>query len=304
MNETRNRQDDIMDVNKFIEEFFIDPIVEHSGYNIVNTFVYAVIAIVAAFLIYKWLKPKFTQRFILYLIPFVLFGSTVRVLSDTIDTGVAQQYTGSLGGLIGVVINLGIYNYSIFTATPGIYIITAMITLIALILSEKLRRPKLFPLIGLALWIPHFIILIPMFKEWMFFVMIALIVVVSLAVTWPFLSHYKLLKRESFLAILGHALDGSASFVAIEIFNRMSTECTDLGHCYFGQHVVERTLSNFIPFGTAMFLLLKIIFAIFAVFFIERYCKDQHEKMFFYTLIIIFGLAPGIRNTLRILAGA
>jgi uncharacterized membrane protein len=293
-----------MDISKIINDYFVNPIVEHSGYNIVNTLVYAVIALAAAFLIYKWLKPKFTKQFILYLIPFILFGSTVRVFTDSIDSGIAQQHTNDMFGLVGAAVDSGIYGYGPLTVTPGIYIATAAITLFAIIISEKLKKPKLLPVIGIALWIPHLMLLIPMVKYLNFFFGIIVLVAVSMAVVYPFLKKDKIWNIESALAVGAHTLDGSASFMAIEVFNRMAAECTELGRCYFGQHVIERAMGGALPYGTALFLLIKVVFAVFACYVVERYCKDKNERNFIYTLVIIFGLAPGVRNILRLLIGA
>lgn len=292
------------DIGSIINEYFINPVVEHSGYNIVNTLAYAAIAIAAAYLIYRWMKPKFTRQFVLYLIPFVLFGSTVRVLTDAIDTGVAQQHAADLFGLVGFAVNLGIYNYGPLTVTPGIYIATAVITLFSIFISERLHKPRLLPAIGLALWLPHLVLLMPMFQHWNFLAAIVVLVAASIVVIYPMLQRDRLLNRESLLAVGAHALDGSASFVAIEVFNRIAPECLELGRCYFGQHVIERAMGDALPYGTAVFLLAKLLFALFAVHVIERQCKDRHERAFIYALIIIFGLAPGIRNALRLLIGA
>lgn len=293
-----------MDINSIINEYFINPVVERSGYNIVNTLVYAAIALMAAFLIYWWMKPKFTRQFILYLIPFVLFGSTVRVFTDAIDTGVAQQHASDLFGLVGFAVDLGIYNYGPLTVTPGIYMATAVITLFSIFISERLRKPRLLPAIGLALWLPHLLLLMPMFGHWNFLAATIVLVAASIVVIYPMLRRDRLLNRESLLAVGAHALDGGASFVAIEVFNRISPECLELGRCYFGQHVIERAIGNALPYGTALFLLLKLLFAVFAVHVIERQCKDRDERNFIYALVIIFGLAPGVRNVLRLLVGA
>ncbi len=288
----------------FITDYFIDPIVEKSGYNLVNTLVYAVIAIVAAFFIYKFLKKKFDKKFIVYLVPFILLGSTVRVVTDSIDTGVAQQHRTALFGLIGTVIDSGVYNYGYLTVTPGIYIITAIITMVALFISEKLKRPKVFPLIGILLWLPHLIILLPMVAHFDYAALIIGIVVLAYVAAVFILKKMGLDSLQSKVAVFAHAIDGSASFVAIEIFNRFSSECLVSGRCYVGQHVVERFFGDIIIFGTALYFAVKIGFIIFASRIVEKESEDENEMNFIYTLLIIFGLAPGIRNLLRIVIGA
>src|SRR3989344_2100965 len=70
----------------FIQQYFFDPILEYSGYNIVNTLVYGIILLVVAFyLVYPFFNRKgvkFDTKFALAVLAFVLFGSTIRILED------------------------------------------------------------------------------------------------------------------------------------------------------------------------------------------------------------------------------
>jgi uncharacterized membrane protein len=288
----------------FFEDYFINPIVEHTGYNIVNTLVYAIIAIVTAYALFLWLRPKFTKKFVLYLLPFILLGSTVRVLTDTIDTGIAQQHASALFGLIGAAVNSGIYSYGFLTATPGIYIVTAIVTILAILISDFLKKPKILPAVGLVLWVPHFVILLPMFVNWFYLAVTFLLVIGLCLLCFAVLSKWKMNNLQAKLAVLAHVLDGCASFVAIEVFNRLSPECTVLGKCYFGQHVVESFFGKAMPWGTAIYVAVKVLFVLFACRIVENEKMNESERNFIYALVIIFGLAPGIRNLLRLLCGA
>lgn len=294
----------INDIGVFIQQYFLQPVAEHSGYNLVNTLVYAVMALIAAYVIYTLFKKRFTKEFILYTIPFILLGSTVRVVTDSIYSGVMQQHSAALFGLLGRVVNSGIYNYGPFTVTPGIYIVIAAITIAALLISSYLKKPKLYPAIGLVLWAPNFILLMPMMVNWIYAAMVLAIVFVFYMLSAMVLSRYKIKNMQSSLTVISHALDGAASFVAIEIFNRTSPACLQQGICYFGQHVVERYFGDLIAYGTGIYLLIKIVFAILASWVIERESSNEYEKNFIYLLVIIFGLAPGIRNILRLTVGA
>lgn len=292
------------DISGFIQQYFIQPIAEHSGYNLVNTLVYAVIALVAAYVIFKLFKKRFTKEFILYTIPFILLGSTIRVVTDSIDSGVMQQHRDALFGLLGRVIDSGVYNYGSLTVTPGIYIVIAAITIMAILISSLLKMPKLYPAIGLVLWIPHFILLVPMMVNWIYAAIILALVLVFYLVSELILTRYKIKNTQSKLTIISHALDGAASFVAIEIFNRTSPQCLQQGICYFGQHVVERFFGDLIIYGTGIYLAIKVVFAILASWVIEHESSNEHEKNFIYLLVIVFGLAPGVRNLLRLTIGA
>lgn len=291
-----------MALEQFIQDYFINPVVEHTGYNIVNTFFYAIIAMIAAFLIYKRFKKYFTKELILYTIPFILLGSTVRVITDATESGI--DWTDyPMKWLFKPVLDSGIYNYSFLTATPGIYIIIGILTLFSLYLSVKLKKPKLYPAIGLVLLIPHSIIVLSMIKDFTFLLIILALSLFLIVISNIILLRFKLKGTIPTFVVSAHIIDGVSSFTAIEIFNRISPQCIENGICYFGQHVVERFFSELMVYGTIIYLIIKILFAIFACYIVEKETDNENEKYFLYLVLIIFGLAPGIRNMLRITLG-
>lgn len=287
----------VFDFEEFIKEYFVDPVVERTGYNVVNTFVYAAIAIVCVYVIYRALKKNFDKKFIYYLIPFIFLGSTIRVITDSIDSGIAKNYVHN--PLIAAIVNSHIYDYGFATATPGIYVITAAITLGFFFLLKKRRT---FPVVGIILWLPHFIALAFMFKNFHFIALLIGIALVCSAIGILAIRRY-VRNAQSKLTIFAHALDGTSTYIAVDVFNKFAPECLELGRCYTEQHVVARAL-ELLGLGAIPFLLLKLIFATIACLIIEKECKDENEKNFIYLIVIILGLAPGVRNTLRIFIGA
>ncbi|MEM3369429.1 MAG: DUF63 family protein [Candidatus Micrarchaeia archaeon] len=289
-------------IENFIQDYFINPIIEHTGYNIVNTLFYAVIAIVAAFLVYKKFKKYFTKELIIYTIPFIILGSTVRVITDATEAGI--DWSGhQFYWLFGPFLNSGIYNYGFLTATPGIYVIIGLITIFSLYISIRLKQPKIYPAIGILLCLPHLIVVLSMIQDPTYLITILALSGMIMVFSHLIMERYKLNKILPRIAVAAHTIDGVSSFVAIEIFNRFSPLCTEKGICYFGQHVVERFFSEIIVYGTIIYLFIKVLFAIFASLIIEREAENENERYFLYLLIIIFGLAPGIRNLLRVTLG-
>ena len=127
-------------MENFIYDYFIDPIWSYSGYNIVNTLTYAAIAILAVYLIYGVLKNriKIDKKFVCAILWFVLFGSTLRVVTDSIDSGVMQPITF----IHQLVLDSHIYDYGYLTVSPGVYIVTASLLFISMfILYPKLVSP-------------------------------------------------------------------------------------------------------------------------------------------------------------------
>ncbi|HNL87133.1 MAG TPA: DUF63 family protein, partial [Methanoregulaceae archaeon] len=74
-------------IRDFIYKYYIDPIVYGQPYNIVDTLTYALVLILALYLIYRWLsRSKIVQvdrRFILATLPYVVLGGLLRVVEDT-----------------------------------------------------------------------------------------------------------------------------------------------------------------------------------------------------------------------------
>ncbi len=310
-----------MDVGQFVDQYYIQPILGHEGYNTVNTLTYALIAIGAVYIIYNLFqkyKIEVGREFVLITIPFVLLGSTVRVVTDSIDTGVMAPITP----LHAWILDSHIYDYGFLTSSPGIYIVTAALFLASLLVAYKTRNPKLCGTIGLALWIPHFIALILMMKYAEYATPIVFMAAIPAYLAFRYFKTGNAISalrgekspnasatlktgtthgiRADLLAgIVGaHALDGAATFFIIDYFGKIT------GRGYFEQHVIPGFIGD--AFGSFFpFYLLKIGIAFGASYFIanEKEASGQ-EKHFIALLLIIIGLAPGLRDVLRMAVGA
>jgi uncharacterized membrane protein len=291
-----------MDFWGFINSYFITPVYDRTGYNIINTLVYATIALFFAFIFFKILRKervRMDEKFILGIIPFILLGSAVRVVTDaTGGAGIPNQFlqnSSALFGLYGFVGSSHIYDYGFLTATPGIYILIGALTFLSVLFFNRIKRMDLLPLFALVLLLPHVILLLPLMRYWFHFLLIVLLSLIGLFAGKAFLERVKLRSGLSqLLVVLSHSLDGAASYVAIDLFNN--------GTGYFEQHVVSGALGTF--FGTMFaFYVVKVLFSSLAVWIVETSDDKRDEKNYILLLLIIFGLAPGVRDALRLLAG-
>src|SRR3989338_7170460 len=237
--------------NDFFYDYFIDPILSKTGYNSINTLTYAIIAIIALYAIYTLFKKyniKLDRSFVYSILPFVLLGSTMRVVTDSIDNGVFKAVTP----IHELVINSHLYDYGYITVSPGIYLVTAAILFISMFVLNALKKPQYLPHVGIALWIPHFLLLIPFMAY-----VIHAIPILILAIV-PAFAAYKYFKNDIYALIVGgHALDGAATFWVIDIFGPSVVKQ------YFEQHVVGGAIGAM--FGTFfVFYLVKVAIA-FAV---------------------------------------
>jgi uncharacterized membrane protein len=284
----------------FIDDYFLNPIWDRTGYNAVNTLIYAAIALGAAWLIYKGLKRekiKIDEKFVLSIIPYILLGSTARVITDAVDTGVMQLSAGAGNPLAQLVLNSHIYDYSYLTVTPGIYVVTGLLTLAAVFGFNRMRRPELLAPVGLVLWLSQLILLAPLLQFWSFAVMALALAVAGGLAGSVVLRFLKMPSLVGSLVIFSHALDGAATFVVINVFGPA------VGKPYFEQHVLSRLIGTV---GDSMFtfFIVKVAVATLAMVVLEKESENKEEKLFIALLLLIFGLAPGVRDLLRMLCGA
>ncbi|HID72407.1 TPA: DUF63 family protein, partial [Candidatus Micrarchaeota archaeon] len=202
-------------MENFINDYFIRPIWEHSGYNIVNTLTYAAIAIVAVYVIYKFLKGrmKIDGMFIRNVMCFVLFGSTVRVVTDAIDTGAFRAVTP----IHQMVLDSHIYDYGYLTTSPGVYLVTAFLMFVSMAVLHRLKRMELLGYVGLALWLPHFLLLVPLMDYAIYAVLILVLAAIPTYIAYRYVKDWILTA-----VVAGHALDGAATLFVIDFFSNMT----------------------------------------------------------------------------------
>ncbi len=277
-------------MQNFIYDYFIAPIWNHEGYNIVNTLAYAVIALVAIYFIYRLIKSKIKvdEKFIRNVLAFVLFGSTVRVVTDSIDSGVFKP----VSIFHQIILNSGILNYGYFTVTPGIYIVTAAIMLATLAILYKLKKTELLGYVGLLLWLPNFLLLVPFMTYWIYVIPILILAAIPAYLAWLYF-------KDKILAgmVAAHALDGAATFFVIDVFSQIS------GKQYFEQHVISAGIGQLT--GTFFtFYLIKVAVSFAAAYLLKKEKMDENDRNFIALAIMIMGFAPGIRDILRMMVGA
>jgi len=254
----------------FIQKYFIGPMGHY--YTLPGTIVYAILFIIAVFLVYKYfLKKRFkiNEKFMLSLLPFIILGGVMRSLED------AEFYSGY------------------FFVSPGIYITVFFIALISLLFSvelEKYRKIKYWKtmlLIGSALLLYNIlqVILIGIVNWTAFFGIIGIILLWSV-VFFP-VHHFfpKYLSRTNYLILLSHLFDASSSFVAVTFF------------FYIEQHVLPGFM--FSIFGAWILMPLKIIVVWPALYYIDK-VKDKGFRTWLKIAVLILGLALGTRDFLTV----
>ena len=289
-----------------IQDYFVNPIFERTGYNAINTLTYAAIALVSIYLIWRFFRLKkfdFAGKGFLYgTAAFVLFGSTCRVVTDLSDAGaigLAAKGGGVLGQAYSAVDSSGLFSYGYLTVTPGIYLVTAALFLLSIAIGRAMKKPMLPFYAGIFLWLPCFVLLLPFMAHFQFLAIgIALSVIGSL-LACAALEKFGKMKLSVYqrLAIFGQALDGAATYVVIDIFGKQA------GRGYFEQHVLSAGIGEATPLGFFLFFLVKTSLASTIVYFISKEEMDVKDKALVLIVVGIMGFAPGIRDLLRMLCG-
>jgi len=276
----------------FINQYYWFPIEGDSGYNLVNTVTWAVILGISIFYVAKLLMKlniKADWKFITVIIPFIFAGSTLRVIQDFNKD--AQLFSSPLQNLL---------------ITPFIYVLMFVITVLLLIISIKLQRLGMvndwkmaFGTAGILWTLVNLGILLSVLR----ITDPAALIVVFLIGTGLTMLIYAVAKvtgqtiftqRINVSILLVHLLDASSTFYGMKFLD------------YTEKHVVPTFLIDVAGTSSIMFPLKLMVF-IPVIYILETQFNDEEESMHLKDVlkltIIVLGLAPATRNTIRMVFG-
>ena len=260
-------------IESFIQENFLTPLCHY--YTTVGTLTYGMILIVAFLGTYKLLKKlkiKIDRRFFLALLPFIIYGGWTRALRDY---------------------NLGVYGNSSLFCSPPIYFFIYFVALASLLLGMLVQRTtkisyhKVMIPIGAAL-LAYNLTLTSINNLFGFGLILALIGGWSLLFYGIHRIRPKLLSLENAGIIIAHLLDASSTFVALTFFG------------FYEQHVLPNIFINTLKLGPWAMFPLKIAVVWAVLYYIDKSKEDPFFKRFLKIVILILGLALGIRDFLSV----
>jgi len=274
---------------QFINTYYLDPIRNDSGYNTVNTFTWAIVLGICLFGVIKLLdklKIKITTRFIASILPFTLAGATLRVIEDT-HAGIQPPL-------------------SYLLITPNIYFLVFAITVCCLLISLRLQKAGVvqdFHIVfaGLGtLWFFANIVFLLYLKPIVAAYVPVFVIGVGTGLTITFYLIARYFKSSIFTdslnlsILLAHLMDASATYVGID----------KLG--YFSKHVAPSYLIQLT--GTALVMYpLKLVIFIGVIYLLDTQFEDDKQssnmKMLIKMTLLILGLAPATRDTIRMMLG-
>lgn len=275
---------------EFINKYYLEPIKGDEGYNIVNTFTWAVILGICIFGVFRLLEKlevKITPRFIASVVPFVLAGSSLRVFEDSPAGIIHPPWTYLL-------------------ITPNIYFLVFAVTIVCLWLSIRLQKAGLikdfhvgFAGLGLLWFIINLAVLLHLENIVAPYVPI-FVIGAGVGLTFIFYLIARHFKSSIFTdplnltILLVHLMDASSTFIGVDTLG------------YHEKHVLPSYLIELT--GTALVMYpLKLIIFIGVIYVLDTQFEDDERsvnlKMLIKLVIIVLGLSPATRNTIRMMLG-
>lgn len=280
----------IDNISQFINTYYLEPIKGDEGYNIINTFTWAVVLGICIFGVFKLLEKlnvKITPGFIASVVPFVLAGSSLRVFEDS-PAGIVHP------------------PFSYLLITPNIYFLVFAITILCLWISIHLQRAgmvkdyrPLFASFGFIWFIINLIILLH-FEDIVYAYIPFFVIGAGTGITLAFYFVARRLKSSIFTdplnlsILLAHLMDASSTYIGVD----------KLG--YYEKHVLPSYLIELT--GTALVMYpLKLIIFIGVLYLLDTQFEDDERsmnmKMLIKLVILVLGLSPATRNTIRMMLG-
>ncbi len=289
----------------FIYYYYINPVLYDTGYNPVNTLTWAVLLCLFIFGTLSLLRRigvVVDGDFMAAVVPYIVLGSVLRVIEDTgeitawyriILVSPAIYFAVFLVCIISLYVTVRLAELGIIRsyqqAFAGSGALMAVISLTALLWMRSIKYPEvLVQVLAISLLVTAFVYLAG----------------ALLRKTSHNLSDFAntvqaagvgfMKARHSAVIIWSHLFDAASTYIGVDF------------HAYQPKHVVERFLVE--STGTAIGMIpMKLAVIIPVLYIIYRYLMHDDEDIELMNLLLVallvLGLAPGLRNTLRICLG-
>lgn len=270
----------MIDLADWIYRYYIHPIIYDTSYNPVDTITWALLlglAILGLVKLFRRIHLAIDERLIYATLPYILAGSSLRVVEDA---------------------RLLDPPWSYLLITPLIFFLVFLITAGSLIITIKLQGEefhKSYAAIGFAWTLLNLALLsgVGLENGWV----IGAVFVLGSALTGGLLLSRRAIPSLSFLddrfnlmIVFAHMLDASSTYLGVDWFG------------YYEKHVVPTFLIDLAGTAAVMYPL-KLIVLLPALYVIDRAIEDRSLRNLTKLALITLGLAPAVRNTLRLALG-
>jgi uncharacterized membrane protein len=303
-----------LDILEFIDEYYIQPIIMDSGYNIYNTLTWAVLLGLSLFGIIKLLQRlnlKVNAAFVMALAPHIVFWASMRVVEDMNLVQPPQSY---------------------ILITPIIYFLAFVVTVPLLVICvwfgkrgtswiPDYQRPMFWT--GIVMVIALYVWMLlsgPVERAWVPLMVVTLGAVFTGAIytiacivrsraekklaavasgkgkkkgvmpEWVALGFLK--DRLNLTLLFAHMFDASSTFTGVDIIA-----------LYEEKHVFPGFFIEVTGTSAVMYPLKLVIFIPVLYILSRWYEEDEQLSNLIKFVILVLGFGPGIRNTLAMFFG-
>jgi uncharacterized membrane protein len=271
---------DLAGLAAFVQKYYIDPIIYDTSYNPVDTITWAIILGLAILGLIKLLSRwdlLMDERLLLSTLPYILAGSSLRVIED--------------GNLVAL-------PWRYLLITPLIFFLVFLITAACLIVTRKIWGEKFharYAAFGLLWTFFNLAVLSTLgFKNtWVIAAVFLLgsLLAGGILFCGRHLSALNFLdERFNQMIIYAHMLDASSTYYGVDWFG------------YYEKHVVPTFLIDLTGSAAIMFPL-KLAILLPVLYMIDKSMQEPSLRNLTKLTLITLGLAPAIRNTLRLALG-
>ncbi|MFZ3382950.1 MAG: DUF63 family protein [Candidatus Methanoperedens sp.] len=276
----------------YIDKYYLSGIINDTSYNPVDTLTYAIVLGISLFGVLKLLEKlsvKIDTRFMISVTPYIIAGSALRVLEDSKVFAPPLKY---------------------LFVTPIIYFFMFVVTVSILVIAIYLERKgkisdyhTFFGYAGAAWAILNISALLAAGRiENPYPVAVIMVLgIVSTGIVYLISRklNFTLLTNKVNISILfTHLLDASSTFIGMDWLN------------YYEKHVAPTFFidlaGNFTEHPSLVMFPLKLLVFIPVLYMLDNKLEDEKEKKLISLMklaILVLGLSPAVRNTLRILMG-
>lgn len=267
-------------MHPWIYEYYIDPIVNDTGYNPVNTVTWALVLglmLLAVMRLFRRLDIRIDERFVLSTTPYILAGASLRVVED------ADLLTAPLKYLL---------------ITPLIYFLVAAVALSALVFFKAAMKERYlsgYAAVGLF-WTGANLILLATQGGGSLAIPAVIIMVGSATalavwVVGRSLRFRLLSDRLNLLILWAHMMDATSTYVGVDWFG------------YHEKHVLPDYLIDLSGTALVMFPLKLLIILPVLALIDGGLREDPSLRNLTLLALLTLGLAPALRNTIRLSLG-
>jgi uncharacterized membrane protein len=278
-------------VLEFIYKYYIDPIRYGQPYNVVDTTTYALVLLVAIYILYRWFSRSKTisidGRFVLATLPYVVLGGLLRVVQDT------GMITSDLQYLL---------------ITPLIYFVLFFFTAGVLVVASSIRKAGMvrdyipvYSATGIVACLVAAGVLVSYGVEHtvvdagvaVFIIGLGLLTTALVYAAMRYLLRWEYAADPLYLTLIfGQMLDASATSFGIDLHPLEYVEV----------HVVGSNLIAWTGTAFSMFPL-KLLVLFPGIYILEQF-RNEGSPVLWHLIVlamITVGLAPGVRDMVRMM---